>query len=374
MKIGITCYPTYGGSGVIAAELGKFLARQGYEVYFIASALPFRLEHFDGKFFFYEVDVSSYPLFDYHQSYSLHLTAKMCEVITYHKLDILHVHYAIPHSISAILAKEITGLPVAVVTTLHGTDITIVGSEPAFLPVTRFGIDKSDGVTAVSHHLRSETIDMFSVSKEIEVIYNFVDTHVFTQKPNNALRKKIAPNNEKIIIHISNFRPIKRVECVVKIFSEVLRKIPAKLVLIGDGPDRGKAEKLCRDLGISNYTLFLGKQSDIQDFLSVSDLVLSASLIESFGLSILEAMSCGVPVVAPRVGGIPEVVQDGRQGFLIEPDDFDGYSTAIVEILRNTNLHQAMSKSGRERAQNYFDTRLIVPQYIQLYQKMLKKE
>jgi len=373
MRVGITCYPTYGGSGVIATELGKFLIKRGYQVHFIASSLPFRLQQYDGQYFFHEVEVNQYPLFDFHQSYALNLAAKMCEVITYQNLDILHVHYAIPHSISAVLAREITAIPVKVVTTLHGTDITIVGSEPAFLPVTRFGIDKSDGVTAVSQFLRNQTVKLFSVSKSIEVIYDFVDTEVFVPKKNNELRKKISPHNEKIIIHISNFRPVKRVEKVVEIFSRIVNVFPAKLLLIGDGPDRGKAEKLSRDFGISDHTMFLGKQADVQDFLAVSDILLSASSSESFGLSLLEAMSCGVPVVASLVGGIPEVVLDEQQGFLIELDDIDGFVQAAIELLSNEKIHQKMSRAGRERAQTYFDTKQIVPIYEQLYRNILQQ-
>ena len=371
MRIGITCYPTYGGSGVIAIELGKFLAIRGHEIHFIASDIPFRLRSFDGKFLFHEVKVVTYPLFEYNQPYALNLAVKMSEVITYQQLDILHVHYAIPHSISAYLARNITNLPIKIITTLHGTDITVVGNEPAFLPITRFGIDESDGVTAVSEFLSEQTYQTFDTEKEIKVIHNFVDNRLFSQAPNKSLKRNIAPGGEKIITHISNFRPVKRTECVIKILARIIEKLPVKLLLIGDGPDRGKAEKLCRELGIFDHTVFLGKQTEIQDYLAISDLYICASETESFGLSILEAMSSGVPVISARVGGVPEIFRNEKQGFLIDTMDIDEFAKAGVTILTDNRLWHRMSKSGRERARRYFDAELIVPQYEKYYQKVL---
>lgn len=371
MRIGITCYPTYGGSGVVATELGKHLATKGHEVHFIASDIPFRLHSFDGKFIFHEVKVVNYPLFEYHQPYALNLAAIMSEVITYQKLDILHVHYAIPHSISAYLARQITKYPVKIITTLHGTDITVVGNEPEFLPVTQFGIEESDGVTAVSKFLRDETYKTFDIKNDIEVIYNFVDSPKEPRQSDSPLRIKYAPNGEKIITHISNFRPVKRVEFIIEIFSKILKSMPAKLLLIGDGPDRGKAEKMCRELGICDHTIFLGKHAEIEHLLAISDLSLYASETESFGLSILESLNCGVPVISSRVGGVPEVLENEKQGFLIELNDIDGFAEAGIEILKNDKLWEEMSQNGIKRARDFFDSSIIVPQYENYYRKVL---
>ncbi len=370
MRIGITCYATYGGSGVIATELGKYLANRGHEIHFISSDLPFRLRSFNGKFLFHEVEVVTYPLFEYHQPYALNLAAKMSEVITYKKLDIMHVHYAIPHSISAILARQITNSPAKVITTLHGTDITIVGNEPAFLPVTRFGINESDGVTAVSQFLSDQTYETFDIKKNIRVIHNFVDTEKFTRRPDRELKEKYAPDNEFIVTHLSNFRPVKRVDTVIETFSKILEKVKVKLLLIGDGPERGKAEKMCRELGICDHTIFLGKRLEVEDFLSISDLLISASVVESFGLSILEAMSCGVPIISSNSGGVPEIIVDGEQGFLIKPEDVGGFADAGIEILRKQSLRQSMSKSGSARARALFDVNSIGPQYEQYYNEI----
>jgi len=373
MRIGITCYPTYGGSGVIATELGKFLARRGHEIHFIALDIPFRLQSFNGKFLFHEVEVVTYPLFEYNQPYALNLAAKMSEVITYQKLDILHVHYAIPHSISAYLARQITHQPIKIITTLHGTDITVVGNKPAFLPITQFGIDESDGVTAVSHYLSDRTYKTFGIKKKINVIHNFVDTKQYAYKPNPQLKMKFAPDGEKIIAHVSNFRPVKRLDNVIRVFAKIFEKVQAKLMLIGDGPERGKAEKMCRELDICDHTIFMGKQNAIHDFLSISDLLICVSENESFGLSVLEAMSCGVPVIASCVGGIPEIVINEQQGFLLEPSDIDGFARAGIEILSNEALQKRMGMAGADRAKRYFDAEIIVPLYEQYYQKVLNQ-
>ena len=370
MRIGITCYATYGGSGVIATELGKYLVSRGHEIHFISSDLPFRLRSFNGKFLFHEVEVVTYPLFEYHQPYALNLAAKMSEVITYQKLDIMHAHYAIPHSISAILARQIINSPVKVITTLHGTDITIVGNEPAFLPVTQFGINESDGVTAVSQFLSDQTHETFDIKKNIRVIHNFVDTEKFIKRPDRELKEKYAPDNEFIVTHMSNFRPVKRVDTIIEIFSNILEKVKAKLLLIGDGPERGKAEKMCRELGICDHTIFLGKRLEVEDFLSISDLLISASEVESFGLSILEAMSCGVPIISSNTGGVPEIIVDGEQGFLLKPDDVSGFADAGIEILSKQSLQKSMSESGSARARALFDVNTIGPEYEQYYNEI----
>ncbi|MFC1729883.1 N-acetyl-alpha-D-glucosaminyl L-malate synthase BshA [candidate division KSB1 bacterium] len=370
MRIGITCYPTFGGSGVIATELGKFLARKGHEIHFISSAVPFRLQKFNGQIFFHEVEVVTYPLFE-HQPYALNLAAKLSEVISYQKLDILHAHYAIPHSISAYLAKQITQHPVKIVTTLHGTDITVVGNDPAFLPITRFGIEQSDGVTAVSRYLKDQTLIEFNTTRQLEVIYNFIDTNEFSRREQKELREKFAPDGEMILIHISNFRPVKRVDFTIEVFSKILDKFPAKFILIGDGPERGKAEQKCRELSICEHTFFMGKQSNINDYLSIADLLICASETESFGMSVLEAISCGVPVIASNVGGIPEIISHGSEGFLVDKADLQGFTDAGIEILHNPELQRKMRSAGIDRARKYFDAGIIIPQYESFYRSLL---
>ncbi|MFC1554046.1 N-acetyl-alpha-D-glucosaminyl L-malate synthase BshA [candidate division KSB1 bacterium] len=372
MRIGITCYPTFGGSGVVATELGKLLSERGHDIHFIALDIPFRLRSFDGKFRFHEVEVVTYPLFEFNQPYALNLAAKMSEVIEYQKLDILHVHYAIPHSISAILARQITKKPVKIITTLHGTDITVVGNDPCFIPVTQFGINESDGVTAVSNYLKEETEKAFDIDREIEVIHNFISPDFNIMKDTEKLKREYAPDGEKILSHISNFRPVKNIEIIIEVFAGILKRFKAKLLMIGDGPERGKAEKLCRELGICEHTVFLGKQAQIQDYLSISDLFISASETESFGLSVLEAMSCGIPVIAPRVGGIPEVVISGENGYLIEDHDIDVFINAASEILGDKNLHKNFSDSCIERVRSQFSFDQIVSEYEQFYKKILE--
>jgi len=310
MKIGITCYPTYGGSGVVATELGKELAGRGHDVHFISYALPIRLT-MNERIFFHEVEVLTYPLFEY-PPYDLVLATKMAEVMTRYDLDILHVHYAIPHSISAYLAKKmLTDRVVPFVTTLHGTDITLVGNDRSYLPITRFGIEQSDAVTAVSEYLRRRTIEEFQVQRPVTVVPNFVDCDVYDRATDKGLRRKFANDDEGILIHISNFRPVKRVEDVIAIFAEVRKKQKARLLMVGDGPERPKAEWLANTHGIAKDVLFVGKQNEMNRLLSVSDILLLPSELESFGLVALEAMACEVPVIATQVGGIPEVVSHG---------------------------------------------------------------
>ena len=333
MRIGITCYPTYGGSGVVATELGQELAARGHDIHFISYAPPIRMNTADPHIHFHEVEVASYPLFD-HPPYTLALATKMLEVFEAESLDVLHVHYAIPHSVSAMLARSMAAprrLPF--VTTLHGTDITLVGSNRSYLPITKFSIEKSDGVTAISDYLLQQTLKEFDIKRPIEVIPNFVNCDLYTRIPNEAQRAQWAPNGEPIIMHLSNFRPVKRITDAVEIFAIVRAKMPAKLVLIGDGPDRGAAEYLVRKKRLQKDVFFLGKQNSVYEKLSSADLFLLPSQLESFGLAALEAMACEVPVVATNVGGIPEVVTHGVDGFLTDPGDVKSAGQYALDIL-----------------------------------------
>jgi N-acetyl-alpha-D-glucosaminyl L-malate synthase BshA len=378
MKIGITNYPTYGGSGVVAAELGRALSERGHFVHFISYAPPPGLGSPSGwgsngeRIYFHEVEVLSYPLFE-HSPYPLSLAVKMAEVANYIKLDLLHVHYAIPHAVSAILAKKmLKGRDLKVVTTLHGTDVTLVGNDRSFLPITRWSIEESDGVTAVSDYLKTRTLKDLVLEKDIERIYNFVDTKRFRCKDTEENRKRVAPKGEKVLIHISNFRPVKRVEEVVRIFQKVRKEIPSKLFLVGDGPDRGKAESLARDLSLIDDVIFVGKQDSVQDCLCVSDLLLLPSELESFGLVALEAMSCQVPVLAANTGGLSEVMVSGEMGYLTEIGDVEGMTNQALEILGDGKKRKEMGEKGRERAVELFDVDKIVPLYEAYYEKILK--
>jgi N-acetyl-alpha-D-glucosaminyl L-malate synthase BshA len=366
VKIGITCYPTYGGSGVVATELGKELAVRGHDIHFISYALPIRLTVTD-RILFHEVEVLSYPLFEY-PPYDLVLATKMAEVTARYNLDILHVHYAIPHSISAYLAKMM--LPdrkTPFVTTLHGTDITLVGNDRSYLPITRFGIEQSDAVTAVSQYLRQRTIDEFQIRRPISVIPNFVNCDVYSRATEGSLRQKYAKNNESIFIHISNFRPVKRIEDVIAVFARVHKEYPAKLLLVGDGPERPKAEWLAETQGVSNDVLFLGKQSDMAPLLSIADVLLLPSENESFGLVALEAMACEVPVIATRIGGLPEVVEHEEDGFLLGLGDVAGMAEASLKLVRNPQLRNEMGKAARKHALRDYCSTKIVRHYEQLY-------
>lgn len=376
MKIGITCYPTYGGSGVVATELGKELAMLGHEVHFISYGLPHRLINFVENIFYHEVEISSYPLFE-HSLYGLSLTSKMLEVIEYEKLDLIHVHYAIPHATSAYLAKEIlkkSGSDIKVITTLHGTDITLVGLEPSFLPLVKFSIEASDGVTAVSRFLKEKTVTNYNIDKDIRVIHNFIDTEVYKPVCNHQFKKHIAPNNEKILIHTSNFRPVKRVGDTIKILDIVRKEIPAKLVLIGDGPDRSECERLTRDLNLVDHVKFLGKQDKLEDLLSIADIFLMPSQSESFGLSALEAMACGLPVVSSSVGGLPELIEHNRTGYIAEFGDVNRMSKYTLDLLTNIKKYNFFSENSRKRAQNLFEKKLIVPQYLKYYEEVLNNK
>ncbi len=371
MKIGITCYPTYGGSGVVATELGKELASRDHDVHFISYALPFRLT-INEHIFFHEVEVLAYPLFEY-PPYDLVLATKMAEVMTRYDLDILHVHYAIPHSISAYLAKMMmTDRVVPFVTTLHGTDITLVGNDRSYLPITRFGIEKSDAVTAVSEYLKQRTVDEFNVTRPIDVIPNFVDCNTYVRGVDNAFRCRFAPPDERILIHISNFRPVKRVEDVIEIFSVVRKKRRAKLLMIGDGPERPKAEWLAETHGVLGDVLFLGKQNDMAKLLSVADILLLPSELESFGLVALEAMACEVTVVATRVGGLPEVVHHEADGYLCDLGDVQAMANACLNILENPDLRARMGVTAREHARQEFCASKIVLRYEDLYRRTIE--
>jgi N-acetyl-alpha-D-glucosaminyl L-malate synthase BshA len=373
MKIGITCYPTYGGSGVIATELGKELAIRGHEVHFISYALPFRLSHYVENIVFHEVEISNYPLFEF-PLYSLSLASKMVEVAEFEKLDLLHVHYAIPHATSAYLAKEMMrkNRDLKIFTTLHGTDITLVGLEPSFLPLVKFSIEKSDGVTAVSRFLKEKTLTNYSCETEIQVIPNFVDTDLFKPHENGEFRNAIAPRGEKLLIHTSNFRTVKRVPDTIRVFEKVQKEIPSKLILVGDGPDRSECERLCRQLELCDKVKFLGKQDGLVEILSSSDLFLIPSQSESFGLAALEAMACGLPVISSSVGGLPELVKHNETGFIAEIGDVDRMAKYALELLTNEKKYKLFSENSRQRAVNKFDKSKVVPLYEEYYEHILR--
>ena len=384
MKIGITCYPTYGGSGVVATELGKALALRGHEVHFISYAIPTRLTAFVDNIFYHEVEMYSYPLFEF-PLYSLALTSKMVEVAKINELDLIHAHYAIPHATSAFLAREIlkpekmSEKELKVITTLHGTDITLIGLEPSFLPTMKFSIEQSDGVTAVSNFLRDKTKSNYQIEKDIEVIPNFIDTEKYKRLDNEhtkCFKEKFAPDGEKILIHISNFRALKRVQDVIKIFAAVNEEVPSKLLLVGDGPDRSECERLATDLGVFERVKFMGKQDILVELLSISDLFIMPSQSESFGLSALEAMSCSVPVVSTSIGGLPELNVHGETGYIAEIGDVERMSKYAIELLTNTKKYDYFSKKARERALKFKEDN-IVPLYEEFYEKVLtenKKE
>lgn len=372
MNIGITVYPTYGGSGIVGSELGKELAERGHTVHFIASALPTRLTQLSERVRFHEVEMMSYPLFE-HQPYTLALATKMATVAETENLDLLHVHYAIPHSISAILARESLKpkrrLPV--ITTLHGTDITLVGADRSYLPITRYGIVQSDGVTAISNYLKEATKEIFQFD-EIEVIPNFVCQTEYQHHAVDALRRELAPHDEPLLVHVSNFRPVKRPVDCVEILARVLKQgIRTRLVMVGDGSERPNAEHRARCLGISDACVFVGKQPKIVDYLSASDVLLLPSEQESFGLAALEAMACELPVIASRVGGLPEVVDDGATGFLSEVGDVDKMANDAARLLADDAFRRQMGQRARESAISRYRTDLVIPRYVAFYEKIL---
>jgi N-acetyl-alpha-D-glucosaminyl L-malate synthase BshA len=372
MKIGIVCYPTYGGSGVVATELGKGLASRGHEVHFISYRQPARLDAFHENIFYKEVRFASYPLFDY-PPYETALASKLVDVVKYDKLDILHVHYAIPHASVAYLAKKILlneGIYIPVVTTLHGTDITLVGKDPAYAPTVTFAMNKSDGLTAVSESLKQDTLSFFDVKKEIKVIPNFIDFNRFKKTDKDHFKKAIAPNGEKIITHISNFRKVKRVDDAIRIFDIVSKKVNSKLLLIGDGPERQNLEQLCRELNLCDDIRFLGKQDAIEELLAISDLFLMPSSSESFGLSALEAMACEVPVISSNAGGLAEVNIHGETGYLSAIGDVEDMAVNALKILSTDEIHQSFRKNALAQAKT-FDIHNILPIYEDYYQEVI---
>ncbi len=373
MKIGITCYPTFGGSGVVATELGIALADRGDEVHFISYALPSRLDLPRAGVHFHEVVAPSYPLF-VSPPYTLALATKMAEVAAHARLDLLHVHYALPHAISAILAREMgngNGVRLKVVTTLHGTDVTIVGQDRSYLPITRWSIDQSDAVTAVSRYLKDVTIKEFGVRREIEVVPNFVDTRQYRPGAASPFAKSLSREGEALLVHVSNFRPVKRVRDVLGVFEHVQKAMPARLLLIGDGPDRSLAERLARDGGFAERTTFLGNVAAIETILPAARLLLLPSDAESFGLAALEAMACGVPVIGTAAGGLPEVVEDGVNGYLRPVGDVEGMARGALALLSDAGLWARFSAEGRRRAERDFPTEALVSRYRALYEKTL---
>ena len=366
MKIGITCYPTYGGSGIVATELGLELANRGHDVHFITYANPIRLDQDIPRIHYHEVEVSTYPLFQY-PPYSLALASRMAEVADQYNLDLLHVHYAIPHSISALLARQMTAkfrkLPF--VTTLHGTDITLVGLDPSYFPITKFSIEQSDGVTSISEYLRARTVEEFGVSNEIRVIQNFVNCDLY--KP------QAEKHSSATLIHVSNFRPVKRVLDCIRILAEARKEVPANLLMVGDGPDRGPAERLARELKVDRNVTFLGKQDHVERLLPQAHVLLMPSELEGFGLAALEAMACGVPAVATNVGGVPELISHGVDGFLEKPGDIAAQAAKVIALLSDANLYDKMSQAARHTALTRFCTERIIPLYEKYYEDVLQR-
>lgn len=372
MKIGIVCYPTFGGSGVLATELGKALADKGHQVHFITYQQPVRLNEFHANIFYHEVVVPTYPLFDY-PPYETALASTLVDIVKNNQLDLLHVHYAIPHASAAFMAREIlkkTGKYVPFITTLHGTDITLVGRDKTFTPVVTFSINQSDRITAVSDNLKEETYRNFKVDKEIQVIHNFVDVGRFNKKPLDAFKKVISPDNEKIILHASNFRKIKRVKDIVKIFDLVRKQVPSKLLFVGDGPERSGAENLCRELGICDEIRFVGKQEKIEEVLPIADVFLLTSEYESFGLAALEAMAAGVPVISTNVGGLPEINIHGKTGFLGDVGNIEQLAGYTLQILQNDSLLKTFKENAFQQAMK-FDIATVLPLYEQMYQELM---
>ncbi len=372
MKIGMVCYPTYGGSGIVATELGCELARRGHEAHFISYALPTRLNKYQDNVYFHYVEFPHYPLFEFHL-YSLSLAGKIIDVARYEGLDILHVHYAIPHAISGFLAKQAMGADARfkLVTTLHGTDITLVGLEPTYLPLVKFSLENSDAITAVSKYLADKTVQNFSIHKNIEIIPNFVDINLYKRGNYAQLKQNVSCCKEKVMVHISNFRPVKRVADTIRILKLVLEKHPVRLLLIGDGPDRQECERLARELGVAERVKFLGMQTSFVELLSIADVFLLPSQSESFGLSALEAMSCGVPVVASNIGGIPELVRHAENGFVAEFGDVERMAKYVIELFDNTKKWKIFSENARKSAVEYFNISTVVNMYEDLYKGLV---
>ena len=372
MNVGITCYPTYGGSGIVATELGLELAARGHEVHFISYANPIRLDPETPRIHYHEVEVSTYPLFQY-PPYTLALASRMAEVAEAYDLDLLHVHYAIPHSPAALLAQQMMAprrrLPF--ITTLHGTDITLVGTDRSYFPITKFSIEQSNGITSISEYLRRQTVDVFGVTNEIRVIKNFVNCDRYHPDDVKAEAARYAPRGEKLLIHLSNFRPVKRAADCIRILAETLRTVPAHLLMAGDGPDRGPCEHLARELKVERHVTFLGKQGHVERLIPLAHVLLMPSELESFGLAALEAMACGVVPVGTRVGGVPELITDGEDGFLEKVGDIAAQAARVVSLLTDEGLHYRMRKAGRWNASERFCTDKIIPQYERYYEDVL---
>jgi L-malate glycosyltransferase len=376
VNVGITCYPTYGGSGIVATELGLELANRGHEVHFISYANPIRLDPGIPRIHYHEVEVSTYPLFQY-PPYTLALASRMAEVAVSYSLDLVHVHYAIPHSISALLARQMLAqsanprsLPF--ITTLHGTDITLVGEDPSYFPITKFSIEQSDGITCVSDYLRERTAAVFGVPNEIRVITNFVNCDLYHPDPEKTGATQFAPAGEKLLIHLSNFRPVKRVCDCIRILAEARKSVPAHLLMVGDGPDRGAAEHLARELGVESHVSFLGKQGHVERLIPLAHALLMPSELEAFGLAALEAMACGVVPVATRVGGVPELITDGEDGFLEKPGDIAAQAARVVALLSDEALHARMAAAARKKAGGRFCAEKVIPQYEAYYEEVIK--
>lgn len=371
MRVGISCYPTYGGSGIVATELAMALAERGDEVHVISYALPSRLSFLNSRIFFHEVVTPTYPLFDNYPPYSLALTTKMVEVARHNRLDVLHVHYAVPNAVSAVLAREILEpQPLPVVTTLHGTDVTLVGNDPNYLETTRWGILKSDAVTAVSESLRKTTVEQLDIQNRIDVIPNFIDPARYEEARGNPGARRWAKPGERLLVHISNFRPVKRVLDVIAIFERLYRQLPVRLLMVGDGPERGRVEQHCREHRICQAITFIGSLPLVEEVLVGADLFLLPSETESFGLAALEAMACEVPVIATRAGGIPEVVVHGETGYLCEVGDVDGMAAAALSLLKDEDRRQAMGAAGRRRAVESFSQDAVVQRYRAIYERV----
>jgi N-acetyl-alpha-D-glucosaminyl L-malate synthase BshA len=370
LNIGITCYPTHGGSGVVATELGKLLAEKGHQVHFITDHIPFRLGRFHRNIYYHKVEVSDYPVFRY-PPYSLALSSRLAQVATEHRLDLLHVHYALPHAVAAYLAKKMVGDHLKIVTTLHGTDITVLGHDPSLKDLLRFAIDQSDAVTAVSQSLIDDTYKLIGPKKEIELVHNFIDKREYFPRNTEHVRLNFAEPDEKLLLHISNFRPVKRTRDVIEIFAKVRESVPSRLLLVGDGPDLCAIQCMAREMGLSEYIHFLGKQDEVSEIISLADVMLLPSETESFGLVALEGMACGVPTVATRVGGIPEVVVHGETGFLSNLGNVDEMAKYVIQICRDDELRQKLSAACIDRALHFFCSDDITVQYEQIYQNVL---
>lgn len=373
MKIGITCYPTVGGSGVIATELGKMLAEKGHEVHFITSSTPFRLNRNYPNVYSHQVDVNSYSVFQY-APYDIALATKIAEVIKNEKLDLMHVHYAIPHAVCAILGRDMAGSDIGIVTTLHGTDITVLGTDSSLKEAIRYGIEKSDVVTAVSDSLKEQTYDMINPNKAIQTVYNFVDEREYQVQDSSRLKKEFGiKEDEKVMVHVSNFRKVKRVGDVVETFYRVQKEVPAKLLLIGDGPEMSRTIQQVRELGIEEHVLFLGKRDNVAELYNISDLKLLLSEKEAFGLVLLEAMACGVPCIGSRIGGMPEIIENGNNGYLVDLGDVEQAADYALQILTNEELHVQLKTGSLETVKNRFNSNAILQQYEEIYESLLDR-